>query len=503
MKKRLLIFVVAYNAETTLGNVLARIPHGLLQEFELEVLAIDDASSDETFSIANTLSFSGSLPFSLKVLVNPINQGYGGNQKLGYQYALRHGFDFVALLHGDGQYAPEALPKLLDQLIQGGEDAVFGSRMLTPGAARQGGMPLYKFIGNKILTAIENALLGTSLSEFHSGYRVYSVSALRKIPFERNTNDFHFDTEIIVQLIFAGLKIAEVPIPTYYGNEICHVNGLRYAKDVVVTVLRARAQAWSILYDPKFDCVPLRDNQHYTLKLGYPSTHQAVLDLVPPGSKVLDIGCAGGGLGALLRQRSMCQVFGVDEFPLMPGVALDQFTLHDLNRAPLPQMAKDSFDYVLLMDVIEHLSDPETFVSELRAAMSRWPGTRLVISTANVAFLPVRLMLMVGQFNYGKRGILDLTHRRLFTFGSLRRLLRQGGFEILETRGIGAPFPLALGGGWLARTLVAINGFLTGVSRSIFSYQMLLVARPTPLVDQLLEDAHLASHERSPQANVT
>jgi glycosyltransferase involved in cell wall biosynthesis len=500
MKQRLLIFIVAYNAETTLGAVLDCIPHVLLEEFELEVLAIDDASSDQTFKIGSALSHSGNLPFKFKVLVNPINQGYGGNQKLGYQYALKHGFDLVALLHGDGQYAPEALPQLIEPLRKNSADAVFGSRMLTPGAALRGGMPLYKFVGNKILTAVENALLGTSLSEFHSGYRVYSVSALRKIPFDRNTNDFHFDTEIIIQLVLAGLKIVEVPIPTYYGDEICHVNGLRYAKDVVLTVLRAKAQAWSILYDPKFDCALQRGNDHYSLKLGYPSTHQAVVDMVAPGSKVLDLGCAGGALGSHLRIHNRCQVFGVDEFPLRADVTLDQFTLHDLNGARLPELVNDRFDYVLLLDVIEHLNDPEAFVVQLRVAMSRHRGSKLVISTANVAFLPLRLMLMAGQFNYGKRGILDLTHKRLFTFRSLRRLLRQGGFQILQTRGIAAPFPLAVGMGWLGRCLIGINAALVGVSRSLFSYQILLTARPTPLVDQLLEDAHAASRERSPGA---
>ena len=150
----------------------------------------------------------------MRALFNPVNQGYGGNQKLGYHYAIEKGFDFVALLHGDGQYAPECLPRLLDPLRRGEADAVMGSRMLPGGGALKGGMPLYKFIGNKVLTWLENRLLRTDLSEFHSGYRVYSVEALRAIPFDRNSNDFHFDTEIIIQLQIAARTIREMPIPT-------------------------------------------------------------------------------------------------------------------------------------------------------------------------------------------------------------------------------------------------------------------------------------------------
>src|SRR6266545_3061053 len=198
---RLLIFVVAYEAETTLDTVLARIPESVF-EHDTEVLVIDDSSKDRTFEVGLRSSRNGR--HRTTVLYNRENQGYGGNQKLGYQYAIRHGFDAVVLLHGDGQYAPECIPALIAPLIDGSADAVFGSRMLVPGAARKGGMPLYKFVGNKILTFIQNRLLGSHLSEFHSGFRAYSVAALARIPFGYNSNVFHFDTEIIIQLMLAG-----------------------------------------------------------------------------------------------------------------------------------------------------------------------------------------------------------------------------------------------------------------------------------------------------------
>jgi glycosyltransferase involved in cell wall biosynthesis len=254
-KPKILIFIVAYNAESTINNVLMRIPTDLLDEYETEVLIIDDKSSDDTVSRSFEAIESGRIKFKTHVLVNPENQGYGGNQKLGYKFAIEREFECVALLHGDGQYDPECLGDLIAPVIKGEAEAVFGSRMLTPFGALKGGMPVYKFVGNKILTFFQNLMLRTSLSEFHSGYRVYSIKALKQIPFHLNTPDFHFDTEIIIQLLFAGFRIAERPIPTYYGDEICYVNGLRYALDVTISTIKAKMHSFGLLYESKYDIV--------------------------------------------------------------------------------------------------------------------------------------------------------------------------------------------------------------------------------------------------------
>src|SRR6478736_5764225 len=187
---RLLVFVIAYNAESTLTAVLERIPRSIFLDYDCEVLIVDDASSDRTDAIGRAYrSLHPEIPMT--VLRNEYNQGYGGNQKVGYAFAASEGFDFVAMIHGDGQYAPEELPALVAPLRQGTADAVFGSRMMTRFGAIQGGMPLYKFLGNRILTRTQILLLGTRLTEFHSGYRVYSVPALRTIPFRLNSNLFH------------------------------------------------------------------------------------------------------------------------------------------------------------------------------------------------------------------------------------------------------------------------------------------------------------------------
>src|SRR5207244_2542581 len=204
-------------------KVLSRIPASLHSN-DVEVLIIDDSSKDGTF-VKGLRYQQRNSEFKITVLRTPENQGSGGNQKLGYRYAIDNGFDIVALIHGDGQYAPEKLPALLKPLVAGEADAVLGSRMLEKYAARRGGMPLYKRIGNRVLTAFENAITGAQLSDFHSGYRLYSTQALAQVPFDKNTNDFHFDTEIIIQFLLKKLRLVERAIPTFYGDEICYLNG--------------------------------------------------------------------------------------------------------------------------------------------------------------------------------------------------------------------------------------------------------------------------------------
>lgn len=185
---RLLIFIVAYNAERHIEKVLDRIPKEKLNKYDYEILIIDDQSKDSTFERA--LAYQKAHPeINLTVLYNPQNQGYGGNQKLGYHYAKIHQFDVVLLLHGDGQYAPEEFDRLVLPIVEGDADAVFGSRMLNKKDALKGKMPYYKFVGNIILTKMQNRILHTNLSEFHSGYRAYRVNALNRLPIERNSKD--------------------------------------------------------------------------------------------------------------------------------------------------------------------------------------------------------------------------------------------------------------------------------------------------------------------------
>ena len=274
------------------------------------------------------------------------------------------------------------------------------------------------------------------------------------------------------------------------------MNGLRYAADVTRATLKARVQDLGLLYERKFDVKPSdRENAQYRPKLGYESPHTFVLEDVPPGSRVLDLGCAGGWVGAELR-RAGCYVAGVDVFPLDEGIELDEFHSHDLNEG-VPDLDLSAFDYILLLDVIEHLLSPERFLEELYAGLSLNPGAKVIISTGNIGFGMTRIMLLAGQFNYGKRGILDLTHTRLFTFSTLRRLLEGAGFRTLELRGVPAPFPLALGDSSLARTMISVNRGGNRLWKRLFAYQIYAIAEPRASLDLLLTDAYAQSTVRA------
>src|SRR5687768_18225149 len=186
---RIGILVVAYNAESTLRSVIARVPPDIMDKVE-EIFVFDDASQDSTHAVGQEMQRERH-DGKLSIYKNDVNLMYGGNQRKGYQYAMEKGLDIVVLLHGDGQYAPEVMQELLTPLENGTADMVMGSRMMVKGAALKGNMPMYKYVGNKILTFVENKLIGTKFTEFHSGYRAYSLAAMRNIPLGRLTYNWH------------------------------------------------------------------------------------------------------------------------------------------------------------------------------------------------------------------------------------------------------------------------------------------------------------------------
>ena len=240
---------MAYEAVNTLDKVIDLIPKKVMGLVE-EIYILDDASNDNTYYAAVGYKHLKNLK-KLKIYKNPKNLGLGGNQKHAFNYAIKKGFDILALLHCDNQYDPRCLPYLLKHLIEDKADFVFGSRMV--GNPLKGGMPLYKLLGNKFLTTVENFLLGMNLSEYHSGYRLFNCNALKKILYNRLSNDFHFDTEIIIQFKKAGIRIAELPIPTFYGDEISRVKVIKYGFNVIKAVIEYRLHEAGIIKSHKFD----------------------------------------------------------------------------------------------------------------------------------------------------------------------------------------------------------------------------------------------------------
>jgi len=463
------ILVVAYNAASTLAAVLDRIPADFRPRIS-EVIVSDDHSQDSTYLVGLGYQQLSDLPIT--VIRQPANLGYGGNQKACYQVAIDHGLDIVVLLHGDGQYAPECLPQIVAPILDGEADAVFGSRVMVKGAARKGGMPLYKYVGNRILTRFENAVLGTELTEFHSGYRAYRVDALEHIPFERNADGFNFDTQIIIQLHDAGKRIVEVPIPTYYGDEICYVAGMRYAADVTKDVVAFR------LAKAGFgDGSRVALSEEYQLKESEDSSHGRIFALLgsrEPG-KILDLGCSSGALAERLQLVGH-HVTGVDMFEL-EGVhqRVGVFVKADLDEG-IPAQVGTDFDIVLAADVLEHVRRPEELLGEMRALLRA--GGTAVICVPNIAHWYPRFRSLLGAFDYDQRGILDRTHLRFFTRRSIRRLVEREGFTVRRLEAVGLPLDALDLHGPAGRVLRALDRLLLTIWPTMFGYQFILEITP-------------------------
>lgn len=468
---RVAIFIVAYNAERHLEAVVQRIPPDLFHRFA-EVFVIDDSSTDSTYEVANRIR-SKYARYNLHVYRTPFNRGYGGNQKLGYLYCIKNNFDLVVLLHGDGQYPPEYLPRILAPFLDPAMDAVFASRMLDKKQALRGGMPLYKWVGNQVLTAFENRMLGIHLSEFHTGFRAYRLSKLEKIPFDFNSDDFHFDTEIIIQATAHNWKIQEVSVPAHYGDEQCHVNGLAYAYNCLKAMVKYQLVNMGLFYQRNFD-FELFEGDRYHFKLSPNSLHQYVLRSLPLDPETLSVEL-GANRGRLSQEVS-CRVkrhLAVDQFqPDRAGSA--QTVALDLNTDFSSHFRDQKFDCCISLDVIEHLDEPENFLKQVFEIL-KVHGT-LFISTANICYLPVRISLLFGQFNYGKRGILDRTHKRLFSVSSFKRLISQYGFRVKLIRGFPPPLVDMISDHWLMKRIESFHAWLSGHFPNLFAFNFLIIA---------------------------
>ncbi len=431
IEPRIGILVVAYNAATTLTKTLDRIPASFRSRIS-KILVSDDHSTDETFELGVEYLSGTDLP--IEIVHQARNLGYGGNQKAGYHWAIENDLDIVVMLHGDGQYAPELLPDMVQPLVDGRADAVFGSRMLNDGGAREGGMPLYKLIGNKALTKFQNSLCGADLSEWHSGYRAYSVGALKDIPFERNDQGFRFDTQIILQLIEANKRIIEIPIPTFYGDEVCYVNGMKYAREICSDAARFR------LHRVGLGSGDLAFGHTYTRTFG-PVEQKLLETFQNTGSvRILDLSTEAAAMG----RRLIAQGHEVMHLEDLIGIAVDKddqplpfdARLDDLEKA----LAKDeaSFDAVIALDLLVRTTDPERVMRLLHNSLR--PFGRLFTSVPNIEHWYPRIRIGVGQFDYDQRGILDRSHLRMYSDRSMRRLATRTGWGVKQKNPYGIPF---------------------------------------------------------------
>ncbi len=472
--QRIGILIVAYNALTTLSHVLKRITPEVWRNVE-QVVVFDDASQDATYELAVGIQTMTKLP-KLRVLKHRKNLGYGGNQKAGYRYFIEQGFDVVVLLHGDGQYAPELLSHIYAPLVRGEADAVFGSRMMKDfGGPLKGGMPLYKYLGNRMLTAFENRALGLRLTEFHSGYRAYNLHALSQIKLDNLTDDFHFDTEIIIKLHHQNFRIVEVPIPTFYGDEICYVNGLKYAKAILRAVYRYTETARAVRSFPEYEeyFVP------YAMKRSLYSAHHYAARLVGANQRVLEIGCGDGAFGAELI-RAGNRVVGLDCKPsVSPGAGYANVLDSDMEDGVRDALRGPGleFDRILIFDRLEHLREPGKLLRDLRTHLAA--RGKLILSVPNAVNVTIRLMMLFGKFTYRKRGILDWAHVRFFTRKTIGKLVEESGYRITGRYYTIMPIErvIPMGpGNQLLRFANRLLGFATRLAPGLLAYEIVLVA---------------------------
>ena len=472
------IVVVAYNAESTLETVLKRIPQSFTSHLHA-VFINDDASVDATYERAKYCKENyPHLPIHIQR--HSVNRGYGGNQKSGYVLAQHRQLDVVVLLHADAQYAPELLPEIVKPIISGNADAVFGSRMMIKGAARKGGMPAYKYFGNRILTTWQNYFAGINLSEWHSGYRAYSVAALNDIPFENNSDGFDFDTQIILQLLESGARITEVPIPTYYGDEISHVNGIKYGIQVMLETARYRFNKigfGSSRY--------MQKTNNYTLKSGASTSHRLILEELTGKQtlNVLDLGSADGLLGSQIEALGH-SVLGVDIFPSTGNHEnqTNQITADLNNGIPEAALTRSPFDIILCADVLEHLQNPEKVLSECRNQLA--PGGRVLVSIPNFGHWYPRFRVFFGLFDYDTKGILDRTHLRFYTKRSFQRMAESCGFTLSAAKCTGVPVEQMLksrspSASFLILFYSRIEKLFIRLRAQIFAYQFVYELTPT------------------------
>jgi len=450
--------IVAYLASTEVDELDAIASLGCQQRFQLLILRENSQARREG---------------SVTVLSPPAGTGQGTLQKIAFEFAAELSATLLCIIDGGNLPAKEELFSHLSEIASKPElNALYIARS-------DAGKGLIDRVGATVLRTIHNLLVGVNLRDLHSAYRIYRVPV--GVPLDQNSEFHSFQIEITIQLAIAGKKIEErgskiqsqpLPLSELFSR----------AWSIFALSLRQRVQRFGILYDSRFDLSV--DNDYYPAKFDFPSSHSFAVDSLKLNDRILLLGSGPAILVKPFLQKTK-HIEAIDQYAAPELKAICEFASgEDLNElASIKEGEK--FDKIYALDIIEHLMSPERLLKILREN-NRTSGARLIITTPNIAFLPVRIMLLFGQFNYGKRGILDKTHTRLFTFYSLRKVLEQEGYKIIEMKGVPAPFPLALGRNVIADALLALNLACIQLFRTLFSFQLYVEAEALPTARQLL-----------------
>ena len=464
---RIALFVFDWHDAAGLQKTLARIPESVDARVEELVLAPYEAE-DPVATDPEALLPGRALPVRVHRL--PRDAGWGAARKAALEYALLRGFDAVITMAGDGRHPPEHLPALLDALARNPDAVVLVARRVGEGERRDRWSHL---IAHVLATGLQNRLLGLRLVDYHSSFRAYPAEFLRRVPFLLNDDGRPFDMQTLIQARALGAPVVEVHVPPSWREYPSSPKGLRSVLRYTASALDYRLHQ---LHVTKAGHYLVDHGAHYTLKTSRTGSHMQIVEAIPEGADVLDLGCSQGLLAGPLRAKGV-RLTGVDVGPA-EGVAaeLERYFQRDLEE-PLELPTGRAFDWVVCSDVIEHLRNRTELLRSVRRYLK--PDGRLLISTPNVALWFYRLSLLAGRFEYGPRGVLDETHVHLYTRATFKRAVEKAGFRVVRERVTALPFEVVFestGRSRLMRWVARGYHALARLWPEMFAYQILLEA---------------------------
>ena len=494
-KQRVMILLVPTLKDQPLADLLQRLPSNLLDDEAIDWVLLDRSVNGLAASQARQW-VDDQQQQRWTLLHNPTPHGYGGNQKLGFRLALDREYDFVIHFLADGRYDPTDLERFVTNWRNDPVDVLLGDR-LNQDENFKPEMPVTRCLANRLLAWYQNKMAHANFSDFHCALRGYATRFLQTVPFEINTNAMHFDSHLLLQAHCINASIRQIPVNYHHQLGTPYRAGMGYAWNVFKAASQYRMHQMGMLCSLSYR--DLRPTKYQDKTADFHSSHQVALQLIKQlkPQTITDIGC-GPGFIAKHCEMSGIRVTGLDMYPPQEST-MSHFHKVVLESEELPT---DPFasDVVLMLDIIEHLARPEEFLLDMRNkshALGVSQGTKtLLLSTPNIAFIIPRLNLLLGRFNYAERGILDITHKRLFTRKSLCHCLETCGYRIQKVHPIGLAFEVVFDG-WIGKSLARVAWLAACVLPTVFAAQFLVVCQPTPGLKQVLEDSQ---HENLPNS---
>ncbi len=471
---RIALFLFDAHDTRSLRDTLEAIPQGL-DEFIEEIVVMWDKPSEGTPPAASVLPDERKLRLGFHRSPHP--SAFGATRKEAVEHALARGFDRVIFMRADDRHPPEYLPDLILATLEDPNSTILATRSLSLRKLQGIDYPIERRFILYLAKAFQSTVLALRWLDDQSSFRLYPTEALRCIPYQLNADDRGFDTQILIQLRALNAPVRELRVGRSTWKEFDKADKVAgHAIHACLAALDYRAHQ---LHFSRRHRYMVDQGIHYTLKQSPTGSHMQIIESIASGGRVLDLGCSQGLLARPLAERGV-RVTGVDAAP--PARLADELYAYFQRDLELPIELPEGriFDYVIVADVIEHLRNRQQLLRTARHFLKK--DGRLIISTPNVAIWFYRLSLLVGRFEYGPRGVLDVTHVHLFTRATFRREIENAGFRILKQRVTALPFEVVFRSTGRSRLVCWIARAYHELARawpSMFAYQFILEAEIT------------------------